>query len=190
MKKETTLSILKEIRELLKELVVTMGEQKPMIQSLGMQPVRGYPGYIRLDMKSYMTPRYLLDECKKLFEIYSYINLYNITSDRKGDYTIYFKDIQEGEEEHANKSANQLKKEGHIGITLEERLLLEIEYFKKYGKHLDIDNWTLCSGSRDSDGSVPCVSFSPDGGGVGVSGSRPDGSDGFVRSRSAVSLPT
>lgn len=54
------------------------------------------------------------------------------------------------------------------GITLRERLLLEIAYFKETGDHLDINNWTLCSGSRSSDGSVPYVRWYPDDGEVRV----------------------
>jgi hypothetical protein len=35
------------------------------------------------------------------------------------------------------------------GHYLLERLLYELKYFAETGKHLDIDNLTLCSGSRD-----------------------------------------
>lgn len=112
---------------------------------------------IKLEMKDYMTPQYLFDECKKLFKIYSCVDLSRVTSERTGNYTVYFKNNQEADEEYKNISANQLK---YIEvITLEERLLMEIEYFKKTGKHLDIENITLCSGSRYSDGYVPYVHF-------------------------------
>ncbi len=45
------------------------------------------------------------------------------------------------------------------GITLRERMLMEIQYFKETGNHLDVVGWTICSGSRFSDGGVPCVDF-------------------------------
>ena len=73
------------------------------------------------------------------------------------------------------------------GITLEERLLLEIEYFKKTGKHLDVENWTLCSGSRYQDGYVPSAYWDGDEFGVDWYGS--DGRFACGRARSAVFLP-
>jgi len=54
------------------------------------------------------------------------------------------------------------------GITLRERLLMEIEYFKETGQHLDVKGWTICSGSRDSVGCVPSVDFHPGTGKVEV----------------------
>lgn len=115
--------------------------------------------YIKLEMKSYMTPRYLFEECKKLFPFYIYNekSLDNIISNRKGDYTVYFKNVQEADEENKNLSANDLKEKGIKSITLEERLALEIEYFKRTGNNLDIKNITLCEGSHDQNGNVPCV---------------------------------
>lgn len=123
---------------------------------------------IKLEMKDYMTAQYLFDECKKKFQIKSYIELSDIVSDRKGNYTVYFKNNQEADEENKNKSAQDLEKEGIKGITLEERLLMELVYFEKHGKHLDVDNFTLCSGSRDCHGGVPRVDFDSGLGGVYV----------------------
>ena len=37
--------------------------------------------------------------------------------------------------------------------------MFELEYFKKNGKHLDVDNITLCTGSRCSGGNVPGVGW-------------------------------
>ncbi len=54
------------------------------------------------------------------------------------------------------------------GITLRERLLMEIQYFKETGNHLDIKGWTICSGSRYSDGDVPYVCWYPGNGGMYV----------------------
>lgn len=143
---------------------------------------------IELKMTSKMTVQYLFDECKKLFDIYSYIDLSKIVSERKGNYTVCFKNVQEADEENKNLSANELKEKGVKGITLEERLLLEILYFKKTGKHLDIDNLTLCAGSRHHDGHVPCVDWSSDNRQVNVDWYNPDDSNDNVRSRSVVSL--
>lgn len=86
-------------------------------------------------------------------------NLDSITSVRKADhdYAIWVRDRVEADEELKNKSANDLQKENINAITLEERLLLEIKYFRETGKHLDVQNVTLCAGSRDPDGYVPGV---------------------------------
>src|SRR3989344_2728660 len=66
---------------------------------------------------------------------------------RDGSYIRSFLAVIEADEENANKSANQLKEEGHEDITLMERLFLELVYFLMTGEHLDVINVTLCSGS-------------------------------------------
>ncbi len=70
--------------------------------------------------------------------------------------------VQEADEDLKNKSANDLEQEGIPGITLRERLLYELDYFRKTGQHLDIKNVTLCTGSRYSDGRVPYVGWYSD----------------------------
>ena len=152
-KKDTTISLLREIRDLLKP--ETSGTSDKSAETTDL---------IKLEMKYYMTPRYLFGECEKLFQIWIYdeSSLDRIKSEREGDYTVYFKNVQEADEENKNLSADDCKEKEIKGITLEERLLLEIEYFKKTGNHLDINNWTLCSGSRRSDGNVPYMHFDSD----------------------------
>ena len=41
------------------------------------------------------------------------------------------------------------------GITLRERLLIELYYFWKYKKHFETSTMTLCDGSRHLDGATP-----------------------------------
>lgn len=89
----------------------------------------------------------------------------------------------------ANKSADDLEKEGVESITLRERLIMELQYFKETGKHLDLANITLCAGSRGGDGGVPSVDWDSDGGGLYVGWYYADGRDGDLRSR-AVSKPS
>ena len=127
----------------------------------------------------------IMQECRGLFKVYSYCDderldkeFPPIKSVRKFHY------IQEPDEKYANKSYDDLQKEGVQGITLRERLLFEIAYFKKEGKHLDEKNWTLCSGSWSVGGSVPRVSFHD--GGVRVHCCHAGDSSYGVRSRSAV----
>ena len=74
---------------------------------------------------------------------------------RNGSYAVWVRDVREADDEFANKSADDLKAEGHTGITTLERQLLEADYFFEKGEHLDRSNVTLCTGSRYRDGLVP-----------------------------------
>lgn len=154
------------------------------------KPGEDKPDYIKLEMKDYMTPAYLFSEMKKLFEVYVWVELDGIISERSGDYTVYFKNVQEADEDMKNMSADDIKVKGIKTITLEERLQLEIVYFKKYGKHLDIDNITLCSGSRGRVGSVPNVYWNSDDRKVSVDGCFASDRLGDLRARSASFSPT
>ncbi|MFH1048874.1 MAG: hypothetical protein V1732_04390 [Patescibacteria group bacterium] len=69
---------------------------------------------------------------------------------------------QEADIDLKNKSANDLEKEGIAGITLRERLIYELEYFKRTGQHLDVKNITLCAGLRYTDGDVPGIRWLSD----------------------------
>ena len=95
------------------------------------------------------------------------------------------RDRQEADEELKNKSANDLKSDGTNCVTLEERLLLEMMYFRETGKHLDIQNITLCAGSRRPRGGVPRVSWYSVG--VGVDWCGPGHAYGGLRARAVVS---
>jgi|GEM_PF-510412 hypothetical protein len=90
-------------------------------------------------------------------------------------------DCAEADEKYKNLSANALAELGIIGNTCLERLIHGYRYFIKTGKHLDVENITLCSGSRCSDGYVPCVSFLD--GKVGVDGCDPSDSYDLLRAR-------
>lgn len=110
-----------------------------------------------------IMPQSAYDLCAKNFPCWKYTNdnLDKIvTSERTakdGAYVIRVRDRVEADEELKNLSANDLKKQNIIGITLEEREIYELKFFKETGKHLDIQNVTLCSGSRYSDDDVPRV---------------------------------
>ena len=69
---------------------------------------------------------------------------------KNGIYAVWFRDCVEADEELKNLSANMLREqEPKIKtITVIERQMLELVYYMETGKHLDIHNWTLCSGSR------------------------------------------
>lgn len=139
-----------------------------------------------------LTPQKLFDKLKELCPAWKYTddNLDKIiTSDRSTKekaYAFWVRDRVEADEEHKNKSANDIKKEKIIAETLEERLLQEIEFFKKTGGHLDVKNVTLCAGSRISDGLVPGVYFHSGSGKVSVHWYDPDDHDDNLRVREAV----
>lgn len=101
-------------------------------------------------------------------------------------YVVWVKANVEADPDLANKSANDLV--GQKMITLMERLLLEVLYFCAInsGQHLDIQNWTLCAGSRCQDGVVPGVSFRSHGVKVSVYWTRTVPAFDDLRARSAV----
>jgi hypothetical protein len=110
------------------------------------------------------TPE-LLEECKSLFPVRSYYNDERLDSDfpaPKEATERYFLDSVEPDEVTLGKLAREADPDMK-GITLRERIIMEIDYFKKTGKHLDIKGLTLCSGSRYSDGDVPCAFWFGDG---------------------------
>jgi len=106
---------------------------------------------------------------------------------KNGSYRVRFKANIEADPEYVNKSANDLKEEKIQGITLLERLLLELAYFLATKKHLDIENITLCSGSRYSGGCVPGVDWSADDRKLFVDWYGPQHRHSDLRARAVVS---
>lgn len=78
---------------------------------------------------------------------------------RNGPYALWVRDVCEADEENAGKSANDLASQGHVGITLLERMLLEMDYWMENGENMDFTNRTLCGGSRNHNGGVPLVAW-------------------------------
>ena len=76
-------------------------------------------------------------------------------------YAIWIRDRVEADEENKNLSADDLQSRNDPGLTLLERLVLELFYHWETGEHLDIQNITLCAGSRYSDDVVPSVHWRP-----------------------------
>lgn len=144
--------------------------------------------YWKVEVDGFKSTQDIYNECEKLFPCYIPMDFSDIKDDRTGSYTVYFKKNVEADEEFKNMSANDLKEKGIKGITLKERLLLEIEYFKETGKHLDINCVTLCAGSRGVVSRVPIVGR--DGvDGLGVYWSGTDDAGGDLRTRQAVFNP-
>lgn len=110
----------------------------------------------------------------------------------QGTYIIRLRDRVEADVEWKKISANDIANKKISTNTLLERLLLELWYYwETRGNHLDVSNWTLCSGSRDSNGGIPGVSSAGDFPGDGWYGDgefrvdccHPDFSSGGCRPR-------
>jgi len=162
------------------------------IDLLGLSVPAKKKGFDRLVIVAQgMTLQRLYDNCVKLCPCWKWTDddldkiVQSERTAKDGTYAVWFRDVVEADEELKNLSANDLKEKGIPGITLEERLLMELKYFKETGNHLDIKSWTLCSGSRYSNGEVPSVHWHSDG--LGVGWYHPDNADGGLRSRRAVS---
>ena len=123
----------------------------------------------------------------------SWDNLDSIKSDRDSTqtYAIWVRNRQEADEELKNLSADKIQEMGLKTETLPERLLHGFKFWDESHTHLDIQNRTLCAGSRcvSSNGSVgvPCVHWDPSGGGLGVGWFGPSFAGGALRARQVVS---
>ena len=103
-------------------------------------------------------------------------------------YAIWVKDNPAADKENGNVSYNQIKKRGGTYITLVERMLFEMKYFLETGEHMDTqETYTMCAGSRDSDGYVPYVCWHRGSGEMYVYWYYADDSDSRVRARAVVS---
>jgi len=134
------------------------------------------------------------DACAKAFTCWKWMDedfdaivTENDRNSDNGNYAIWVRERVEADEEWKNKSANQLRERNVPGITFLERLLDELKFFKETGRHLDIKNVTLCSGSRCRDGRVPHVYFYEFRGKVHVHRYIPGFADDSLRAREVVS---
>lgn len=135
----------------------------------------------------------LYAKCKELFPVWRWttddldkIVVENERDTKNGTYAIWVKDAVEADEDLRNLSANDIKKRGVATETLAERLIHELKFFDETGKHLDVKNITLCTGSRYSGGLVPGVCWYD--GRMNVSWCSPGNAHDSLRARSAVSL--
>jgi len=130
------------------------------------------------------------DACQRHFKCWRYtedLDWAIIKNERINtiSYAIWVRDTVEADEVHKNKSAEMIKKENLKTETVLERMIHELKYFLESGKHLDIRNVTLCSGSRDSDGCVPDIDW--DGGEFGMSWCSTGKRGGNIRFREVIS---
>lgn len=130
----------------------------------------------------------VMNALKKHFPTWQYAE--NLDSDiptherspNGGSYAVWVKDVREADEENQNKSANDLTSEKDAKwMTVLERVLMEADYFWERGEHLDLQNITLCAGSRSHDGLVPGARWRDDG--FYVRWCSPSGRDLRLRAR-------
>ena len=139
-----------------------------------------------------LTPNRIYEPCARHFKCWRYaddLDAIITHNDREPtkSYFIKVRDRQEADEELKNLSANDIKTRCLTTETLTERLVHEAVYYYRTGEHLDVSNITLCSGSRNQDGSVPDVDWRRLFGRVHVSCYFSGGSSGILRSRQVVS---
>ncbi|HEY5382937.1 MAG TPA: hypothetical protein VIJ88_00020 [Candidatus Paceibacterota bacterium] len=158
------------------------------LSNLNVPPKPGYPcgGIVVIPG---LTHSIVFDACTRAFKTWRYESDLNAITDiavrPQGSHVVWVRDTVEADPEMANKSASDIAEAGINTITLKERMILELKYFDETGKHLDIENWTLCAGSRYSDGNVPSCRWS--GGRFGVYWAGVGGRYSYLRARVAVS---
>ncbi|MBI2454139.1 MAG: hypothetical protein HYV54_01000 [Parcubacteria group bacterium] len=112
-----------------------------------------------------LTPNKVYDVCQQNFKCWRYTDDLDKATQGLNEreptetYAIWVRDRIEADEEHKNKSANQIKAKGLTTETLLERELHELKVFDETDGHLDIQNVTLCTGSRVRDGGVPSADW-------------------------------
>ncbi len=132
--------------------------------------------------------------CKKLFPCWKStdrsLDKAIPTNDRvptNGADAIWVRDRIEADEELKKLSANDLAAKDIATETVLERELHEIVYYLETGKHLDLKNTSLLSGSRSGGGGVPHADWRVGRFCVRVHWCLPDDADGFLRGRQVVS---
>ena len=133
--------------------------------------IPSYPGEgWRLLMIANVSLEEICVRCEKLFNVryfidksldeFIYENERDVSNERTGAYSVWVKDVQEADENLKNLSANYIKEKFILTETLTERLIHELDYFTETKNHPDINNWTLCAGSRYANSDkVPCVGW-------------------------------
>ena len=141
MKNETTLSVLKEIRDILKNNV-------PVVPIVAQEQ----GSWAKITDTPDKKTSEILNECKALFFVWSYYKdeeLDLLCPPPKETITKIFKESIEPD--LLNKSYNNGITEKINFMSARERIILELQYFKKTGKRLDIKGWTITS-TLDSGG--------------------------------------
>jgi len=107
--------------------------------------------------------------CRELFSCWRWTSdnldekvTWNQRDAKNGAYAIWVRDVEEADENLKSLSAKDIEEKGIATETLAERIVHELKFFDETGKHLDIQNVTLCAGSCYSDGYIPRVDWGVD----------------------------
>ena len=143
-----------------------------------------------LFIPSGLTINQVIKAMKKCFNVWTYTDDLDqdvTENDRntQASYAIRVRDRVEADEELKSTSAKDLREKNISCLTLLERLVYELKYYSESNEHLDVQNYTLCAGSRDRDGRVPGVDWR--GAELYVFWYRTGGARGALRGRVAVS---
>jgi hypothetical protein len=107
---------------------------------------------------------------------------------KTGLYVILVRESVEPDSDLLNLSASMVKKRKLKTETLAERLVHGHQYYIETKGHLDVNGWTICSGSRYSDGGVPYAYWRGADREVRVDWSGVDDRDPSSGPRAAVTL--
>ena len=123
-------------------------------------------------IKKGLTTEEVFQKCNELFNATKYTekSLDEVVTENQRNtnthYAIWVQTNVEPDPEYLGKSTKEADPDMKIGITLLERLILEIKYYEENKEkinnrdnHLDIQGITFCSGSRYADGDVPSVDW-------------------------------
>lgn len=129
--------------------------------------------------------------CKERFACYSVYGddldraiSQNERDPKNGAYAIWVRGGREADEELKNLSAEQIAVKKIATETVLERLVHEDVFFEEKKVHLDLENISLCSGSRTADGGVPDARWFGDEFFVGACGVQ----DAFPRLRARAAV--
>jgi hypothetical protein len=104
----------------------------------------------------------------------------------RGPYAIWVKDEIDSDQDLANISSNLIEERCIKTVTFLERVLHELIHYQETGEHLDVRTWTLCCGSRYSNGLIPSVLWY--GGRLKIGWTNPCHGDPITRARQVVAL--
>ena len=152
-------------------------------------------GYWHIPVLKEVSPNRVVKTLRRLgVDVYLYTEdldksiTVNDRNPKDGSYWVRCKASVEADEKNKNLSADNLAQKGIRGLTVLERLLLELAYYLASDAHLDVTTVTLCSGSRDSGGYVPNVYWYSRSRGVCVDWCGPGNRNDNLRARAAVSV--
>lgn len=171
------IAIKEEVIPAVQELLVQLAQPKNREIKKDLSPET-----VPIQIEKGITLQQLYTTCQQHFPCWTNLSLDLITPNAPDQsYLAWVRNSDEADEEFRNKSAEDLR--GVATMTATERLLFELEFFLKTGKHLDIKGMTLCPNSRTPDGNSIVIRWSNVSGELWVYSLRPTESAPDLRAR-------